>query len=147
MRYSPAMRWYVVLVVVAIAGCTPTWERHQTQLAEAEAHGDYAKAVGEQRWLIDNAFTIGPREQHSYFTYFVRVPGGRRDRLAKYLYDKGIYTTLRYHPLHMNAIYKSTARLPHCEQLNEEGLNLPLHPNLSDADVDQILSAIRSFGG
>jgi len=65
MRYSPAMRWYVVLVVVVLAGCTPTWERHQTQLAEAEAHGDYTKALGEQRWLIDNAFVIGPREEHS----------------------------------------------------------------------------------
>ena len=89
----------------------------------------------------------GPREQHSYFTYFVRVAGGRRDRLAKYLYEQGIYTTLRYHPLHMNPIYKSAAKLPHCERLNEEGLNLPLHPNLSDTDVDQVIAALRSFGG
>jgi hypothetical protein len=59
------MRWYVMLLVVAIAGCTPTWERHQTQLAEAEARGDYTKALSEQRWLIDNAFIIGPREEHS----------------------------------------------------------------------------------
>ena len=61
-------------------------------------------------------------------TYFVRVLNGKRDRLAKYLYDKGIYTTLRYHPLHLNPIYKSTARLPNCERLNEEGLNLPAAP-------------------
>jgi hypothetical protein len=66
MRYSPAMRWFVVLVAVVVAGCTPTWERHQTQLAEAEAHGDYIKAVSEQRWLIDNAFEIGPRSEHTF---------------------------------------------------------------------------------
>lgn len=84
-------------------------------------------------------------EQHSYFTYFVRVPGGRRDRLAKYLYERGIYTTFRYHPLHMNPIYRSSAKLPVCEQLNEEGLNLPLHPNLGEEDVDKIISTVKSF--
>jgi hypothetical protein len=49
------MRRFLVLAVVVVAGCTSTWERHQTQLAEAEAHGDYLKAVSEQRWLIDNS--------------------------------------------------------------------------------------------
>jgi dTDP-4-amino-4,6-dideoxygalactose transaminase len=124
------------------------------QLAKLDALQAYRKRIWEryQHEFAQTAWLVrpqdpGPRDQHSYFTYFVRVPGGRRDRLAKYLYDKGIYTTLRYHPLHMNEIYKSTARLPHCEQLNEEGLNLPLHPNLSDTDVDQVLSAMRSFGG
>lgn len=84
-------------------------------------------------------------EQHSYFTYFVRIFGGKRDQFAKYLYLQEIYTTLRYHPLHMNAIYKSSAKLPVCEQLNEEGLNLPLHPNLSSADVDKIVSTVKAF--
>ena len=84
-------------------------------------------------------------ERHSYFTYFVRIPGGQRDHFAKYMYAHGIYTTLRYHPLHMNPIYISSARLPVCEQLNEEGLNLPLHPNLSAADVDKIVSTVRAF--
>jgi dTDP-4-amino-4,6-dideoxygalactose transaminase len=109
------------------------WELFQRELASID-------------WLA-RPQDPGPRERHSYFTYFVRVLNGRRDRLAKYLYEKGIYTTLRYQPLHMNAIYKSTARLPNCERLNEEGLNLPLHPNLDDSDLDQILSALRSFGG
>ena len=66
MRYSPRMRRFLVLVVVALAGCTSTWERHQTKLAEAEAHGDYVGAVNEQRWLIDNAFMFGPRSEHNF---------------------------------------------------------------------------------
>lgn len=60
------MRWSVLLVVVAVAGCTSMWERHQTQLAEAEARGDYVKAVSEQRWAIDNAFLLGPRSEHNF---------------------------------------------------------------------------------
>jgi aminotransferase len=97
-------------------------------------------------WLVRPQDPISD-EQHSYFTYCVRVLKGRRDQFAKYLYSQGIYTTLRYHPLHMNPIYKSCARLPFCEQLSEEALNLPLHPSLSDADVDKILSAVKNFSG
>lgn len=122
------------------------------QLKKLDALQAYRKQIWElfQRELAGVSWLAlpvdaGPRERHSYFTYFVRVLNGKRDKLAKYLYDKGIYTTLRYHPLHMNPIYKSSARLPNSERLNEEGLNLPLHPNLSESDVAQVLSAVRSF--
>lgn len=116
----------------ALQACrTRMWELFQSELADIT-------------WF-ERPRDAGPRERHSYFTYFVRVLNGKRDRFAKYLYEKGSYTTLRYHPLHMNAIYKSSARLPTCERLNAEGLNLPLHPNLRESDLDQILSAVRSF--
>ena len=82
-------------------------------------------------------------EQHSYFTYVVRVPD--RDRLAKYLFDAEIYTTLRYHPLHLNPLYKSAARLPNSEVLNEDSLSLPLHPNLTMENVEYIVDKVRSF--
>jgi len=87
-----------------------------------------------------------PDEQHSYFTYCVRVLDGRRDEFAKYLYAREIYTTLRYHPLHLNPIYRSTAKLPVCEQLNEEALSLPIHPRLSDEDVERIITTVKAFG-
>ena len=63
------------------------------------------------------------------------------------MYAQGIYTTLRYHPLHMNPIYASHVRLPNSERLNEEGLNLPLHPNLSAADVEKVISVVKGFPG
>lgn len=84
-----------------------------------------------------------PGDKHSYFTYFIRVPD--RDRFAKYLFENGIYTTLRYHPLHLNSIYQSNAKLDNCERLNEEGLNIPLHPSLSMDDVDKIIETIKAF--
>ena len=81
------------------------------------------------------------RDQHSFFTYFIRIPN--RDRVAKYLFDEGIYTTLRYHPLHMNALYKSNVTLKNCEELNETGLNIPLHPSLTMNDVDYIVEKVK----
>jgi aminotransferase len=86
-------------------------------------------------------------EQHSYFTYFIRLKNDKRDELAKYLYDKGIYTTLRYQPLHMIPIYNSThLKLKNSEILNEIGLNIPLHPNLTERDVEYIVENIQDFG-
>jgi aminotransferase len=104
----------------------------------------YQKEFQELGWLV-RPQDAGPGEQHSYFTYCVRVANGRRDAFAKFLLERDIYTTLRYHPLHMNPIYRSSARLPACERLNEEALSLPIHPNLSDADLDRIVDSVKSF--
>jgi aminotransferase len=82
-------------------------------------------------------------EKHSYFTYVVRVP--QRDKLARFLFDAGIYTTLRYHPLHLNKLYKSNAKLPNSELLNEDSLSIPLHPNLSMENVEFIVDKIKNF--
>lgn len=82
-------------------------------------------------------------DQHSYFTYCILVDD--RDALANYLYKKGIYTTVRYHPLHLNPIYNSHAILPNCEILNDKALNIPLHPNLTQQDIDRIINEIKSF--
>jgi len=82
-------------------------------------------------------------EEHSYFTYVIRTE--KRDDLAKYLLDNGIYTTLRYHPLHLNPIYKSSSELPNSEKLNETALSIPLHPNMSEKDIEYVVKKIRDF--
>jgi dTDP-4-amino-4,6-dideoxygalactose transaminase len=85
-------------------------------------------------------------DKHGYFTCAVRVINGRRDHLAHYLLENGIYTTLRYHPLHLNALYEQTHRkLPLCEQLNDEALCIPLHPALSDDDVAKVIDTMKRF--
>lgn len=83
----------------------------------------------------------------SYYFHWIQVSGdGRRDRLASYLRDKGIYTTFRYHPLHRVAFYDHAGRsLPSTERAAEETLLLPIHQSLDDSDVQQILEAIRCF--
>ena len=107
------------------------WERYQREFAAVS-------------WLL-RPVEAPEGDRHSYFTYCIRVPGGKRDALAKYLYNEGIYTTLRYHPLHMNPIYGSKARLPVCERLNDEALSIPLHPGLADADAEKIVAAVKKF--
>lgn len=83
-------------------------------------------------------------DRHGLFTYCIRAR--ERDRLARRLLEQGIYTTLRYHPLHMNALYGQTdRRLPNSERLNEEALSLPLHPRLTLDDAARVAAAVRDF--
>ena len=89
---------------------------------------------------------VGPKtnEVHSYFTYFIQIPL-LRDKLAKHLLESGIYTTLRYFPLHMTNLFKNGKSLRNTELLSATGLNLPLHPNLTNNNLDHIISSIKSF--
>lgn len=102
----------------------------------------YQKEFKELDW-VKTPMDASNGDKHSYFTYFIQVP--ERDKLAKYLLDNGIYTTLRYHPLHMNPIYNCRVSLPNSEKLNETGLNIPLHPSLTMEDVDKIVTCIKAF--
>lgn len=106
----------------------------------------YQKEFSALGWLV-RPQDAPPDSRHSYFTYCVRVVKGKRDVFAKYLYDNGIYTTLRYHPLHLNKIYGSNAKLPVCERLNEEALSLPIHPALKEDDVAKIVDKVKSWKG
>lgn len=107
------------------------WNTYQAQFAE----NDWIKTPVEAN--------IGDR--HSYFTYCIRTD--KRDDLAHFLLDHGVYTTLRYHPLHLNPIYKQTdVRLPNCEQLNEDCLSIPLHPRLTQSETETIINLIKDFG-
>lgn len=82
-------------------------------------------------------------EEHSYFTYTIRT--SKRDALARFLLTRQIYTTLRYHPLHMNTLYQSKENLPNSVELNETALSIPLHPNLSEEDAYYVIAKIKEF--
>jgi len=81
--------------------------------------------------------------RHSYFTFFIYHT--KRNQLARYLLDNGIYTTVRYQPLHLlfKKFYKKL--LPVTEDFGERGLNLPLHPNLTDKEVEYIIDKVKKF--
>ena len=112
------------------------------QQFRADVWNRYQEAFKEEDWIV-TPVDAGADETHSYFTYVIRVEN--RDALAQYLFDNDIYTTLRYHPLHMNPLYGSKAVLPNSVKLNEDALSIPLHPNLTMEQVDYIISTIKSF--
>jgi|688.fasta_scaffold29153_9 dTDP-4-amino-4,6-dideoxygalactose transaminase len=104
----------------------------------------YQDSFKDVNW-IKRPINHNADETHSYFTYVITVDLDR-DKLAKYLLDNGVYTTLRYHPLHMNPLYNSNKELPNSITLNETSLSIPIHPNLPMEDVVYIVDKIKEFG-
>ena len=93
---------------------------------------------------IHNPVNAKSEDRHSYFTYCIRVP--ERDKIANYLLQNNIYTTLRYHPLHFNPLYNQVdLNLKNSAILNKTGLNIPLHPRLTDENVEKVVNKIKTF--
>jgi aminotransferase len=104
----------------------------------------YQKAFRDLR-LIETPPEPLAETESSYYLYWVKVKNNLRDRLAAYLVKNDIYCTFRYYPLHLIKQYGSKGKLQNAEELDREALNLPLHQNLSDKDVEKIVRVVRSF--
>ncbi|EHR52771.1 putative PLP-dependent enzyme possibly involved in cell wall biogenesis [Saccharomonospora marina XMU15] len=79
----------------------------------------------------------------SHYLYWVQLAPSVRDTVARELYDRGIYTTFRYELLHKVPAYGAKVELPGAEYASARTLCLPLHQELSDADVETVTSALH----
>lgn len=94
--------------------------------------------------LTDLVLPPPPPAHHatSHYMYWVQMDARIRDMVARDMYERGVYTTFRYPPLHRVPAYGSDASLPAAEWAAEHTLNLPLHQALTDDDVDLVLTAL-----
>ena len=88
---------------------------------------------------------VVPEDRDSAFAiYTVRTPA--RDRMRTLLDEAGIGTGLFYRlALHQHPAFRDYVgrSLPVSEQLASEVLALPLHPDLTDEEVDRVIAAVR----
>jgi dTDP-3-amino-3,4,6-trideoxy-alpha-D-glucose transaminase len=75
---------------------------------------------------------------------------GERDALRRHLAEKGIETAVHYPiPLHFQKPYLERGRpafsCPQAERFCARAVSLPLHPYLTDAEQDEVISAVRGF--
>ena len=76
----------------------------------------------------------------------IRILNGKRDGLRTFLEERNIGTGIHYKPNHLLAYYgNGSASLPVTEMLYEELLSLPLHPGLSEMDVEYVCKNIKKF--
>lgn len=87
-----------------------------------------------------------PPEDHAWHLYVVVVKPGSpvdRDRLVTLLADRGIGTSVTYKPLHRMSYYRdryglSAHDFPEAERLWAGCLALPVHPSMTDEDVEYV---------
>lgn len=68
-----------------------------------------------------------------------------RDDLSVFLQTNGIETGVHYKPIHFYACYGNRPHLPVAEDLFGRILSLPMHPGLTDDDVNRIIETIHKF--
>lgn len=94
---------------------------------------------------------VRPGYGHVWHQYTIRVDGGRdRDAAVKQLNDAGIGTGIFYpipahQQAHLQALGLGNVRLPVAEQLAREVISLPVHPQLSQADLETIVAEVNKL--
>lgn len=88
--------------------------------------------------------------QHVFHQYTVRVAGGKRDALRTYLQEKGVGSEVYYPvPVHKQSFYTGELGyrgiFPEAELAASEVLSLPVHPALSQADLETIVNKVNEF--
>jgi dTDP-4-amino-4,6-dideoxygalactose transaminase len=82
---------------------------------------------------------------HCWHQFVIRTP--RRDELRSHLEKKGILCGVLYPvPIHRQPAYHDAAlNFLHTEQACAEVLSLPLHPGLTDDDIDRVVREVSGF--
>lgn len=92
---------------------------------------------------------VAPGYTHVYHQYTVRIPGGRRDAVAAALRERGVGSAVHYPiPVHEQPLYRDLGyaeHLPEAERAAREVLCLPVHPALSESDLETIVREVRAL--
>jgi dTDP-4-amino-4,6-dideoxygalactose transaminase len=93
---------------------------------------------------------VDPANESIYNQYTIRAE--RRDELQAFLKERGIGTSIYYPlPLHLQPCfaylgYKAGA-FPETERAASEVLSLPIYPELTQSQLDEVVSTVRAFYG
>lgn len=88
--------------------------------------------------------------EHVFHQYTIRVSGSKREGLMAYLQEKGVGSGVYYPvPIHQQTYYMNELgykqSLPEAERAANEVLSLPVHPDLSLADLETIVRVVNEY--
>jgi dTDP-4-amino-4,6-dideoxygalactose transaminase len=89
-----------------------------------------------------------PKGKGVWNQYTIRVLDGKRDWLRQKLQELGVNTMVYYPmPLHLQPVYANLnyepGQLPVSEQISHEVLSLPMFPELSEEQQEQVIYAVK----
>lgn len=108
-----------------------------------EARVNNAKFYNENLQGVVIPFT-DQQSFHVFHQYTLRIPGGERDKFATELSKYGIDTGV-YYPTPINELpaYNQKADVPNSTTASKEVLSIPVHPNLSRAQLEHIVRSVN----
>lgn len=117
----------------------PVWIRRRREIA-----GIYRKGLQDIPYLKLPHFS-----ESGYFdvyqNYIIRAKG--RDRLVKYLNDKGIETLVSWRkPMHKHkTLDLQHFKLPMTERISREVISLPMNTEITNKQIEFVIECIRKF--
>ena len=93
---------------------------------------------------------VAPENESIFNQYTLRVAGGKRDALQAFLKERGVGTSIYYPlPLHLQPCFAylgyREGQLPESERASKEVLSLPIFPELSRAQLDEVVAGVQAF--
>ena len=93
---------------------------------------------------------VDPANESIYNQYTIRTD--RRDALQSFLKERGIGTSIYYPlPLHLQPCFAylgyKQGSCPESEKAAGEVLSLPIYPELTQSQLDEVIEAVRAFYG
>ena len=90
---------------------------------------------------------VQPGTTHAYHQYTIRIPGGdaaKRDEFMKQIGEKGVGSGVYYPtPIHRLPSFNLTLDLPETELVIKECVSLPVHPSLTQEELETIVSVVN----
>jgi perosamine synthetase len=122
--------------------------RHRNLIAKI-----YNKALSEKGWIRPQLVREG--NLCSYYAYIVKLTEKAlisRDELVSKLKDRGVMTSILYHPAHLQPLYSryfdgKPPVLPVAEDLGKTSLALPMYSGMSLDDALYVVDVVKSLVG
>ncbi|WP_067177449.1 DegT/DnrJ/EryC1/StrS aminotransferase family protein [Sulfurospirillum sp. UCH001] len=131
--------------VTGAIGCVQLNKLNKFLQRREYIYNKYYNELKKLDWL-----EVPPMSNFEYTSsfYFFWIQTKYRDKLARYLLDNGVYTTFRYWPLHKVNLFKEfcvDGDYPNADFAAKYTLNIPLHQELAEDDIQKIITLIKEF--
>jgi perosamine synthetase len=106
----------------------------------------YNKEFHKLGWIetpVEKEYVIS-----SLHNYVIKVNKGDRNKLIAHLAERGISSGVHYMPLYLHPYYKKKGIAGDCPVVDgvwKKLVSIPLYPDMTNADVDKVISSIKEF--
>lgn len=115
------------------------WHKYQQGLMQLEKQGKITLQIDTTKDTTNNA----------HMFYFLTKNIDERTKLISFLKQNDIAAVFHYVPLHTAPfaveVLKNNQQLPLTDDLSSRIVRLPLHLNLTDAEVEKVIDCIKQF--
>ena len=91
--------------------------------------------------LADVQFINQSQEKYNYSNYFCTIYCSKRDELAIYLLEAGVYSSFRYWPINKIPFFKESCKnreFTNSNYMAYNALNIPIHEVLTSSEIKKI---------